>query len=72
MSWIHHNVSETIKKSIIYFNTAREAWVQLERRFTASHGIEKFRLSKQVYNTKQNGESVTEYYTKMCVIWEEI
>uniref|UniRef100_A0A803LXV2 GAG-pre-integrase domain-containing protein n=1 Tax=Chenopodium quinoa TaxID=63459 RepID=A0A803LXV2_CHEQI len=32
ISWIHACLSDTIKKSVLYVNTARETWVQLEKR----------------------------------------
>ncbi|KAL2932499.1 Protein FYV6 [Bienertia sinuspersici] len=52
--------------------TAREIWVQLEKRFTVSNGSTKYRLNKEIYETKQNGLPINEYYTKMCSLWEEL
>lgn len=32
-SWIHNNVSDTIKQSILFITSASEVWKQLEKRF---------------------------------------
>ncbi|KAL2902864.1 Retrovirus-related Pol polyprotein from transposon TNT 1-94 [Bienertia sinuspersici] len=49
INWLHNSMSETIKKSVLYYSTAREIWVQLERRFTVSNGSTKYRLNKEIY-----------------------
>lgn len=72
ISWIIGNVSEPIKKSVMFLNTSSAIWRQLEQRFLVSNGSRKYRLSKDLYETKQEGKSVTEYYTDMKSIWEEL
>jgi len=65
-------VSETIARSILYEQSAREVWIQLERRFCLSNGSRKYSLNKEVYSMKQDRASISEYYTKMKCIWEEL
>ncbi|KAL2892790.1 Retrovirus-related Pol polyprotein from transposon TNT 1-94 [Bienertia sinuspersici] len=72
ISWLHATVSDTIKRSVLYSNSARDIWLQLERRFTVSNGALKYRLSKALYDTKQNETSINDYYTRLCVLWEEL
>ncbi|KAL2895740.1 Retrovirus-related Pol polyprotein from transposon RE1 [Bienertia sinuspersici] len=62
ITWILGNVTENIKKSIMFMNTARDMWKNLEQRFQISNGARKY----------QNGKPVNEYYTKMKILWEEI
>ncbi|KAL2928842.1 Retrovirus-related Pol polyprotein from transposon TNT 1-94 [Bienertia sinuspersici] len=72
ISWILGNVSENIKKSIMFMNTAKDMWKSLEQRFQISNGARKYQISKLIYETKQNGKSVNEYYTEMKILWEEL
>jgi len=67
-----NSVCESISRSILYVESAREIWIQLEKRFSLSNGSRKYRLNKDVYSIKQNGSSVSEYYTQIKGIWEEL
>lgn len=69
---IHGSISEQIKKSIFYLYTAREIWLHLERSNCQTNGSTKYRLNKGVYETKQNGGFVNDYYAKMKEMWEEL
>lgn len=39
---------------------------------TVSNVAMKYRLSKAVYETHQEGLSINEYYTRLSVLWEEL
>ncbi|KAL2922455.1 hypothetical protein RDABS01_013946 [Bienertia sinuspersici] len=60
ISWLHNSLNETIRRSVLYYNSAREIWLQLEKRFTVSNGALKYKLNKQLYETKQDGMSIRE------------
>lgn len=72
ISWILGSVSESIKKSIMFVDNAHQIWTQLEKRFSLTNGSRKYKLSKELYETKQSTKSVSEYYTQMKAIWEEL
>ncbi|XP_057249216.1 uncharacterized protein LOC130590683 [Beta vulgaris subsp. vulgaris] len=72
ISWILTSVSESIKKSVMFVTNAAEIWRQLERRFSVANGARKYKLHKAVYETKQQGRGVAEYYTEIKSIWEEL
>ncbi|KAL2903847.1 Retrovirus-related Pol polyprotein from transposon RE2 [Bienertia sinuspersici] len=40
----------------MFISSSRKIWVQLERRFSIVNGSRKYRLNKQLYELKQNGE----------------
>lgn len=72
ISWLHNNISDSVKRSILFINLASEVWKQLERRFMLTNGSRKYKLSKDLFSLRQNELSVADYYTAMSTLWEEI
>ncbi|PWA82224.1 hypothetical protein CTI12_AA171650 [Artemisia annua] len=72
ISWIMSSISESIAKSIMFIDSACEIWIQLETRFSLSNGSRKYKLSKECFEIQQHGDSVSEYYTKLKCVWEEL
>ncbi|XP_074342182.1 uncharacterized protein LOC141679630 [Apium graveolens] len=72
ISWLTNNLSPAICKSVIYMNTSKDIWSNLEQRFSLTNGSRKYRLSKNLYEIKQNNLSITDYHTLMKTIWEEL
>lgn len=72
ISWLHANVSDNIKQSILFISTASEVWTQLENRFLLSNGSKKYKLSKDLFALKQNTMKLNDYFTTLSSLWEEI
>ncbi|KAL2902504.1 30S ribosomal protein S8e [Bienertia sinuspersici] len=72
ISWILSNVSDSIKRFVMFLNTTQQMWKQLEQRFEVTNGFRKYQLNKLLYETKQGGKRVNEYYTEMKVMLEEL
>lgn len=72
IAWLTHNVSSSIKKSIMFMTSAKDIWTNLETRFSVTNGSRKYRLDRDLYELKQNSLSVNDYYTAMKVLWEEL
>ncbi|XP_074351695.1 uncharacterized protein LOC141690832 [Apium graveolens] len=72
ISWLHKNVSEGIKQSILFINSASEVWSQLEKRFLLSNGSRKYKLNKDLFALKQNNMKLNDYFTTLSSLWEEI
>lgn len=72
LSWIHNNISDAIKTSVLFINSAAEIWKQLEKRFQLSNGSRKYKLCKDLYSLRQNGKPLVEYYTALSALWEEL
>ncbi|XP_021755528.1 uncharacterized protein LOC110720799 [Chenopodium quinoa] len=49
-----------------------QMWTKLERRFSLTNGSRKYKLNKDLYETKQHGKRICEYYTRMKAIWEKL
>ncbi|XP_057526224.1 uncharacterized protein LOC130805466 [Amaranthus tricolor] len=72
IGWIMGSVSEPIKQTIMYMMFATKIWLYLERRFSISNGSLKYKLNKELYETKQGSLSINEYYTMLKSVWEEL
>lgn len=72
ISWITINLSPTIRKSVIYMNTSKNIWNNLEHRFSLTNGSRKFKLNKDIYDLKQGSLTINDYYSAMKTIWEEL
>ncbi|PWA69778.1 hypothetical protein CTI12_AA294950 [Artemisia annua] len=70
--WLIGSVNESIAKSIMFIGTASEIWTQLEKRFALSDGSRRYKLNKDTYEITQSSGSISEYYTKMKCVWEEL
>ncbi|KAL2896108.1 Gag polyprotein [Bienertia sinuspersici] len=63
--------SDPLKKS--QWDTCNDmiiSWIC--RSICSDYGARKYSLSKQLYETRQNGRTVAEFYTEMRVMWEEL
>ncbi|XP_056689150.1 uncharacterized protein [Spinacia oleracea] len=47
-------------------------WSQLDQRYSVTNGSRKYKLNKQVYEMKQQGKLITDYYTDLRGLWEEL
>ncbi|XP_056697823.1 uncharacterized protein [Spinacia oleracea] len=72
ISWIMFSVSEPIKKYIMFVTDSATIWKQLEQRYTVSNGSRKYKICKDIYETKQQGKLISVYYTEMRALWEEL
>lgn len=71
-SWLINSVSPSIAQSLIYTESAAEIWKDLKERYSGRKLIRVCELLQQLNSTKQNSNSVTEYFTKLKVIWGEL
>ena len=69
--WVS-GVDESIKKCIMFMTNASQMWRQLEMIFLVADGSRKYQLNKLTYETLQKGRTISEYYTEMSGLWEEL
>ena len=69
IAWLTNLVSDPIAKSILFLDSAREIWLQLEKRFSLSYGLRKYQINKEVYSIRQNHASINDYYTNLRCLW---
>lgn len=72
ISWILSSMTDPIKRSVMFVNNAHQIWTQLEKRFSLTNGSRKYKLNKDVYEAKQQGKPISDYYTTMRCYGEEL
>lgn len=73
ISWLHNDVSENIKQSILFINYAHDVWLHLEKRFMLTkNGSRKYKLTRDLFFLKQNKMKINDYFTTLSSLWEEI
>lgn len=65
IAWLTGNVSHSIKKSVMFMPTARQIWLSLEKLFSLTNGSRKYKLNKDLYEIRQQGLYVNDYYTSL-------
>ncbi|XP_074289539.1 uncharacterized protein LOC141614694 [Silene latifolia] len=71
-SWILHSLSSDIAQSVLYSSSAKIAWDELENRFGQSNGAQLYGIQKKLTDSSQGNDSISSYFTKMKLIWDEI
>lgn len=71
-SWLLSNMDETISKSVLFFKTAREIWLDLEDRFGYASMTQVFSLEQQLSDLHQGSKSVSEFFTEIKAVWDAI
>ncbi|XP_072081180.1 uncharacterized protein [Arachis hypogaea] len=70
--WLFHSLSPSITQSIIYLSTASSVWEDLRDRFSQSDLLHIAELQEEIYALKQGSLSVTDFFTALKTLWEEI
>jgi hypothetical protein len=72
IAWILNSISKEIASSVIYITTCAAMWQDLKDRFSQGNGPRIFQLQKILTTLSQENSSVSEYFTKIKSIWDEL
>jgi hypothetical protein len=72
LSWIFNLVEATIVRSIASCDLASHAWNLLRQRFSQSDRVRTFELQQDLLSLKQDTNSVTQYFTELTTLLDEI
>nr|KYP73018.1 hypothetical protein KK1_005625 [Cajanus cajan] len=72
MSWLTRSMSPPIKQSIMWMDTASEIWKDLHDRFSHFDKFHIADLQDQIQNCRQGNSSISEYYTRLKILWKEL
>ncbi|XP_022030790.1 uncharacterized protein LOC110931715 [Helianthus annuus] len=70
--WLTTSMEKEIRVSVKYATTAEEIWKDLRELFGKESAPRAYELKQLLSMTKQDGSSVSAYYTRLRVIWDEI
>ncbi|XP_023747499.1 uncharacterized protein LOC111895654 [Lactuca sativa] len=70
--WLTIVMEKEIRTSVRYANTSAEIWKDLEERFEKEGAPRAYELKQSLNITRQDGNSVSSYYTKLKSIWDEL
>ncbi|XP_020546985.1 uncharacterized protein LOC110011335 [Sesamum indicum] len=65
-------IKKYLAQSFMYVGSARELWIELEARYGESHNPMIYQLQREIREITQENMSVTEYYTKLKRLWDEL
>ena len=71
-TWIINSVSPKLQASIIYRDTALEIWTDLKDTFSQRNGTKVFNIQKQIAEIHQGEQSLTDYFTQLKVLWNQL
>ncbi|KAK9664574.1 hypothetical protein RND81_14G052800 [Saponaria officinalis] len=71
-SWILNALSSEIADSVLYCESAKDVWSELEDRYGQSNGAQLYAVQKKLSDFSQGNDSITSYFTKIKSVWDEI
>ncbi|GJR45493.1 LTR copia-type gag-polypeptide [Tanacetum coccineum] len=70
--WLTTAMEKEIRGSVKYATSASEIWKDLKERFGKESAPRAYELKQAISNTKQEGMTVSAYYTKLRGLWDEM
>lgn len=71
-SWLLNSVSPSIAQSLVYMDLASDVWKDLKERFSQGDLVRVVELQQEINSFKQGNLSVTDFFTEMKILWEEL
>ncbi|XP_016730546.1 uncharacterized protein [Gossypium hirsutum] len=72
LSWLHHSISPSIMNNILWLDFAYVVWRNLRERFSQGDVFRISDLQEEINAFKQDDRSVTDYYTELKILWDEL
>ncbi|CAL1377952.1 unnamed protein product [Linum trigynum] len=70
--WLKTSMTKEVRNSVRFAATAREIWVDLESRFGQGSATRLYELKGTIISLQQEKTSVSQFYTKLRGLWDEI
>ena len=71
-TWIINSVSPKLQGSIIYRDIAFEILAELRDIFSQGNGTKVFNIQRQIAEIHQGEQLLTDYFTRLKVLWDQL
>ena len=65
ISWLLHAVEKSISDSILFSNSSKQIWTDLEQRCGQSDGTKFFQIKRDLYSSAQGNRDIASYFTEI-------
>nr|KYP36331.1 hypothetical protein KK1_042553 [Cajanus cajan] len=72
MSWLTRSMTPSIKQSVMWMDTAADIWCDLLECFSHGDKLRIANLQEELQNCKQGDSTVSQYYTRLKILWKEL
>lgn len=72
ISMLFHNLDPLIAKSVLFLQTAREIWLDLDERYGYVSGPQLYSLEQQSAEFTEGSQKITEFYSDIQALWDRI
>ncbi|WVZ22774.1 hypothetical protein V8G54_001318 [Vigna mungo] len=72
VSWLVHSVSPNIRHNILWMDDAQAILKDLRSRFFQGDLLRISELQRDASSLKQGTSTISEFYTKLRIIWDEL
>ncbi|KAK4278257.1 hypothetical protein QN277_016124 [Acacia crassicarpa] len=72
LTWLFRSISPSISQSVMWLNRAVDVWNDLKERFSQSDAFRVAELQDELFQIRQGDLSVSDYFTKIKIIWDEL
>ncbi|XP_056695457.1 uncharacterized protein [Spinacia oleracea] len=73
ISWILTSLEPSIGRSVLNLRTAREIWLNLEKRFFQSSSPQLYTIQQQFSDLSQEqNEEISRFFTKIKLLWDQL
>ncbi|XP_022033109.1 uncharacterized protein LOC110934232 [Helianthus annuus] len=69
--WLTAAMEKNMRDSVKYATTSSEIWADLRERFGEESAPRAYELKQKIAITRQDGTSVSTYYTRLRALWDE-
>ncbi|MED6142878.1 hypothetical protein PIB30_117553 [Stylosanthes scabra] len=72
VAWINLSLEPAISRSVVWNNVAYDLWEDLKHRYYQGDRFRVAELQEELYAARQGEMTVTEYFTQLRSLWEEL